>query len=62
VQVVNGALLPITLFFLWRLARNEELMGEYRNGRAFDAVAAVTVLATSALSLALVALTLAGKA
>jgi Mn2+/Fe2+ NRAMP family transporter len=62
VQVVNGALLPITLFFLWRLARNEELMDEYRNGRAFDAVAAVTVLATSALSLALVALTLAGKA
>jgi Mn2+/Fe2+ NRAMP family transporter len=62
VQVVNGALLPVTLFFLWRLSRNEELMGEYRNGRVFDAVAAVTVLATSALSLALVALTLAGKA
>jgi Mn2+/Fe2+ NRAMP family transporter len=62
VQVVNGALLPVTLFFLWRLSRNEELMGEYRNGRVFDAVAAVTVLATSALSLTLVALTLAGKA
>ena len=52
VQVVNGALLPVTLFFLWRFARNEELMGEYRNGRVFDALAAVTVLATSALSLA----------
>ncbi len=37
-------------------------MGEYRNGRVFDAVAAVTVLATSALSLVLVGLTLTGKA
>jgi len=62
VQVVNGALLPVTLFFVWRLSRNEELMGEYRNGRVFDAVAAVTVFATGALSLALVGLTLAGKA
>jgi NRAMP (natural resistance-associated macrophage protein)-like metal ion transporter len=62
VQVVNGALLPVTLFFVWRLSRNEELMGEYRNGRVFDAVAAVTVIATGALSLALVGLTLAGKA
>ena len=37
-------------------------MGEYRNGRVFDAVAGLTVLATSGLSLALVGLTLAGKA
>ena len=34
VQVVNGVLLPITLFFVWRLAANAELMGEYRNGRS----------------------------
>ena len=47
VQVVNGALLPVTLFFVWRLARNEELMGDYRNGRGFDLLAAATVLATS---------------
>jgi NRAMP (natural resistance-associated macrophage protein)-like metal ion transporter len=62
VQVVNGALLPVTLFFVWRLARSEELMGEHRNGRVFDAVAALTVLATSGLSLVLVGLTLSGKA
>ena len=61
-QVLNGALLPVTLFFVWRLSRNEELMGEYRNGRVFDAVAAVTVIATGALSLVLVGLTLTGKA
>jgi Mn2+/Fe2+ NRAMP family transporter len=62
VQVVNGALLPVTLFFVWRLARNEELMGEHRNGRVFDALAALTVLATGALSLVLVGLTLSGRA
>jgi Mn2+/Fe2+ NRAMP family transporter len=62
VQVVNGMLLPVTLFFVWRLARNEELMGEHRNGRVFDAVAGLTVLATGALSLVLVGLTFAGKA
>jgi Mn2+/Fe2+ NRAMP family transporter len=62
VQVVNGTLLPVTLFFVWRLARSEELMGEHRNGRAFDAVAALTVLATGGLSLVLVGLTLTGKA
>jgi Mn2+/Fe2+ NRAMP family transporter len=31
IQVVNGLLLPIDLFFIWRLARNQELMGEHRN-------------------------------
>jgi Mn2+/Fe2+ NRAMP family transporter len=62
VQVVNGVLLPVTLFFVWRLARSAELMGEHRNGRVFDAVAGLTVLATGALSLILVGLTVAGKA
>src|SRR6516165_2230480 len=59
VQVVNGVLLPVTLFFVWRLSRNEELMGRYRNGRLFDLVAAATVLGTSALSIALLGLTFA---
>lgn len=62
VQVVNGALLPVTLFFVWRLARSEELMGEHRNSRTFDVVAGLTVLATGALSLVLVGLTLTGRA
>ena len=62
VQVVNGVLLPVTLFFVWRLSRNEELMGRYRNGRLFDLVAAATVLGTSALSIALLGLTFAGRA
>ena len=60
VQVVNGILLPITLFFVWRLASNRELMGGHANGRAFNVLAGVTVLATSALSLLLIGVTLSG--
>ncbi len=60
VQVVNGVLLPITLFFVWRLASNRELMGEYANGHTFNLIAGATVLITSALSLALLGVTFAG--
>jgi Mn2+/Fe2+ NRAMP family transporter len=62
VQIVNGALLPVTLFFVWRLARDRELMGAYRNGRVFDVLAGATVVATSALSIALLVVTLTGNA
>jgi NRAMP (natural resistance-associated macrophage protein)-like metal ion transporter len=60
VQVVNGLLLPINLFFIWRLSRSAELMGEHRNRGVADALTAATVLLTSALSLTLVGVTLAG--
>lgn len=60
VQVINGALLPITLTFVWRLSRNRELMGEYRNGRAFNLVAGATVVWSAALSLLLLVVTLGG--
>lgn len=60
VQVVNGVLLPINLCFIWRLSRNRELMGEHRNHGILDVLTGATVLFTSTLSLALVAVTLAG--
>ncbi len=60
VQAVNGVLLPVTLYFVWRLASNRELMGGYANGRIFGAVAGATVIITSGLSLALLAVTAAG--
>jgi len=60
VQVVNGILLPVNLFFIWRLARNRELMGEHRNRGVFDALAGVTVAVTSALSITLVMVTVLG--
>ncbi|HET7177356.1 MAG TPA: Nramp family divalent metal transporter [Solirubrobacterales bacterium] len=60
VQVVNGLLLPINLFFIWRLSRSEELMGEHRNRGVVDGLTAATVAATSTLSLILVAVTALG--
>jgi Mn2+/Fe2+ NRAMP family transporter len=60
VQAVNGVLLPITLFFVWRLSANAELMGRYRNGRTFNVLAGATVVVTSALSLALLTVTVLG--
>src|SRR6476646_4902643 len=53
VQVVNGALLPVLLVFIWKLASDRELMGDYRNGRFFNVIAGLTVVATSALSITL---------
>ena len=57
VQVVNGVLLPINLFFIWRLSRNRELMGEHRNRGVSDVLTAITVLVTGCLSLVLVVVT-----
>ena len=56
VQVVNGVLLPVTLIFLWRLAANRELMGEYANGRILNLLAGATVVATSTLSVLVILL------
>ena len=61
VQVVNGILLPITLFFVWRLAASRTLMGDYANGRTFNIVAGATVIATSTLSILLLGVTLSGR-
>ena len=61
VQVVNGVLLPVTLFFVWRLASNRELMGQHANGPVFNVLAGLTVVATSTLSLLLLGVTLSGS-
>jgi NRAMP (natural resistance-associated macrophage protein)-like metal ion transporter len=60
VQVVNGVLLPINLFFIWRLSRSAALMGEHRSRGLLAAATAITVAVTSALSIALVVITLSG--
>jgi NRAMP (natural resistance-associated macrophage protein)-like metal ion transporter len=60
VQVVNGLLLPINLFFIWRLSRSPQVMGEHRSRGLLDTATAVTVVVLSLLSLVLVAVTLAG--
>jgi NRAMP (natural resistance-associated macrophage protein)-like metal ion transporter len=60
VQVVNGLLLPINLFFIWRLSRSSHVMGERRTRGLLDGAAGITVAVTSTLSLALVVITLLG--
>jgi Mn2+/Fe2+ NRAMP family transporter len=60
VQVVNGVLLPINLLFIWRLARDPELMGEHRNRGSMDMLTLLSVAATSALSIVLVVITIFG--
>ncbi len=60
VQVVNGLLLPINLFFIWRLARSDRVMGKRRNHGLLDSVAGITVAVTSTLSVILVLVTVVG--
>jgi NRAMP (natural resistance-associated macrophage protein)-like metal ion transporter len=60
VQVVNGLLLPINLFFIWRLARSRQLMGEHRISGGLDFATGLTVVVLSCLSVVLVIVTLVG--
>jgi len=60
-QVANGVLLPIVLVFMLRLASRRDLMGEYVNTPAMNAVAWITVVVMAVLSVALVGFTLAGQ-
>ena len=55
IQDLNAVFAPITLFFLWRLSSNGELMGEHRSGRILSRVARATVIAMAVLSLVLLA-------
>ena len=59
-QNVNGLLLPIVLVFVLLLARDKSIMGEHRNGRVTTFVGAGAALMASALSVALVVVTLLG--
>src|SRR3981081_1621750 len=60
VQVVNGLLLPINLFFIWRLSRSASVMGKMRSGRLLGAASGITVAVPSTLSVSLVIATIGG--
>ncbi|MFY9977452.1 MAG: Nramp family divalent metal transporter [Candidatus Sulfotelmatobacter sp.] len=51
-QVVNGIVLPFVLIFMLLLINKKEIMGEYVNGRLFNAVAWLTTAIMIALTLA----------
>lgn len=53
-QIVNGILLPFVLVFMLLLINKEKLMGTWRNGRFFNAVAWTTTIVMIALTLAYV--------
>lgn len=50
-QVLNGVLLPVVLVFMLSLINKYELMGEYTNSRLFNAIAWVTAIVVTGLSL-----------
>ena len=52
-QVLNGVLLPIVLVFMLKLINKHELMGEYTNSHWFNAVAWITAIIVTGLSLML---------
>jgi len=60
VQVVNGVLLPINLYFIWQLSRSRRVMGEQRSRGVLDAATGLTVVVLSCLSVVLVAVTIFG--
>jgi Mn2+/Fe2+ NRAMP family transporter len=57
IQVVNGMLSPIVLIAALRLSNNAEIMGERRNGPAFNTIATATVVVIITLTVALLAMT-----
>jgi Mn2+/Fe2+ NRAMP family transporter len=50
-QVANGILLPFVLIFMLRLSNRVDLMGKYRNTRAFNAIAWATSVVMIVLTL-----------
>lgn len=58
-QSVNGILLPILLFAILKLANNKEIMGDYRNGTAFNVIAYLIAATVSILSILLIGKTIA---
>lgn len=60
VQVVNGVLLPVVLIAALRLTNDAELMGRYKNGPIFNAIALLTTIFVGSLSIVLLIITLGG--
>ncbi len=53
-QVANGILLPFVLIFMLRLCNRKDLMGAYRNSRAFNIIAWATCIVIILLTLLLI--------
>jgi NRAMP (natural resistance-associated macrophage protein)-like metal ion transporter len=53
-QVINGMLLPFILIFMYVIINNRELMGEYNNGRIWNAVTLITIVVMVVLTLGMI--------
>lgn len=53
-QVINGFLLPFVMIFMLILINKKDLMGEYKNGKAFNILSWTTAAVLIALSIALI--------
>jgi Mn2+/Fe2+ NRAMP family transporter len=56
-QVINGVLLPVVVFFMLRICSDRSIMGDYANGRLFNALSWFGAGVVALLSLAMVVLT-----
>jgi Mn2+/Fe2+ NRAMP family transporter len=52
-QVLNGILLPVVLIYMLILSNDKRLMGQYTNSPVFNAIAWITTIVMSGLSIAL---------
>jgi Mn2+/Fe2+ NRAMP family transporter len=59
-QLINALALPFVLVSVLKLVNNRGLMGEYRNGVAYNIVAWATTIIVSVLSVAILLNTLLG--
>lgn len=57
-QVVNGVLLPIQLVYMMKLANNSSLMGKHVNGKIFNWLMWLTIIAITAASVLFIGTTL----
>ena len=55
-QVINGVLLPVLLVFLLFIAKDRHIMGEYRNGRVWNALTWATIVIITVLTVVMFAL------
>jgi Mn2+/Fe2+ NRAMP family transporter len=53
-QVINGALLPVILFFMLILVNDKRIMGKYVNGPVMNVISWATVAVLTVLSLAMI--------
>ena len=53
-QVINGIMLPVILVMMLLLINNKKIMGEYKNGFAFNVVAGIATIGLSALSIIMI--------